>query len=546
MNSRYFLLSAALGVLMGTSLGWWWRAQHSARADVEASIVGGEFSPTTLLADKADPRAEEYRASKGAERWLHLMTWAEKATLDDMPRLIRLAKGNDEALSLLAARWIEMNPRHMFDTLAKAAWSGDYLGDTQELLNKLFEEWPKRDLNAAIAALSETRLPAAEGLRMSMSNTVMRLDPERALGLLKEWNINNYSPDLRKLEEWARSDPRRAADATIKAGSGYGVLSALTKIGEAWAKKDGKAAMEYAVKLPPWQRAQLGRGALKTWAKEDPKAAAAYLKEASLDIRSEMAGSLVAAWSESDPQAAYDWSKENLKGEAKTRAASDLVRATMGKDPDQAKAIVNGMAPSQERNLAASALVHEWVKEDMFNYPKRAETIAKRDEVLAWIGSLPDKEAARHALKEQFFRLLGNGPAEAAGDFLAKHPDIAPDNAWSHTASNLARVNPGKALDWAQGLPEGPREQAKSSVVGEWLRSQPEAATAWAMNSPAESRDAALRLVATQASYMPDEQATRWFQSIPSSDRASLRAAIQISPITEEKRAFLLKVVGGK
>jgi hypothetical protein len=60
---------------------------------------------------------ESIRNGTGTSRWLQLLSTLEKAKAEDMPGLIRLA-GNDSAMiRMLAARWAELDPDHMFRSL---------------------------------------------------------------------------------------------------------------------------------------------------------------------------------------------------------------------------------------------------------------------------------------------------------------------------------------------------------------------------------------------------------------------------------------------
>ena len=92
--------------------------------------------------------------SSGVTRWLYWLEAIEKAVPVDFPPLLRLARGNAAATRLVSDRWIELYPRHVFDTIVAASKEGDGFG-ARDLAYQLFEEWPKRDPDAAIAALNQ-------------------------------------------------------------------------------------------------------------------------------------------------------------------------------------------------------------------------------------------------------------------------------------------------------------------------------------------------------------------------------------------------------
>src|SRR5205809_499751 len=54
--------------------------------------------------------------SSGVTRWLYWLEAIEKAVPADFPRLLQLAQGNVAATRLVSDRWIELYPRHVFDT----------------------------------------------------------------------------------------------------------------------------------------------------------------------------------------------------------------------------------------------------------------------------------------------------------------------------------------------------------------------------------------------------------------------------------------------
>src|SRR5262249_48643147 len=98
--------------------------------------------------------------SSGVTRWLFWLQALEKAAPSDFPRLARLAQDTPVARQFVAARWVEVAPRHFFDSLVAAAKEGRAY--VQPLAHLLFTEWPKRDPEAAIAALNE---PTDLGMR---------------------------------------------------------------------------------------------------------------------------------------------------------------------------------------------------------------------------------------------------------------------------------------------------------------------------------------------------------------------------------------------
>src|SRR5262245_6600949 len=172
VNSVIILLAAALGL----AAGFVFRSQRvSHGSESSALILGARPVPqninlkpplkTTESRVKDDsPLATQLERdlakSSGVTRWLYWLEALEKAVPSDFPRLARLARDNPAALQFVAARWAEIAPRHFFDSLVAAAKDGRE--PAYQLVRVLFDEWPKRDAEGAIAALNE---PSNLGVR---------------------------------------------------------------------------------------------------------------------------------------------------------------------------------------------------------------------------------------------------------------------------------------------------------------------------------------------------------------------------------------------
>src|SRR4030095_13435454 len=141
--------------------------------------------------------------------------------------LIRVASSDSAMIRMLAARWAELDPDHMFRSiyadymLPEGALST--LPSRHILSDVLFEQWTKSDLKAAIKALTDVPdFSGREQLRMTVSDRVMQVDVEEGLRVLKEWSVQNYLPDMKKVAEWAGKDPQHAAEVVLSLGENYG------------------------------------------------------------------------------------------------------------------------------------------------------------------------------------------------------------------------------------------------------------------------------------------------------------------------------------
>src|SRR5262249_16060601 len=157
---------------------------------------------------------------------------------------------NPAATRLVTDRWIELYPRNVFETLV-AAFRSYPSPSMIELANRLFQEWPKRDPDAAIAALNG---PESVGLSLhcptSVAAAVIEKDAERGLGLFYDWHLENFGPFMTGVTKWAAADPRHAAEFAIAHPSGYVSQLAIETVGMEWAKIDPAHALEFAEGRP--------------------------------------------------------------------------------------------------------------------------------------------------------------------------------------------------------------------------------------------------------------------------------------------------------
>ena len=309
--------------------------------------------------------------SKGSHRWLQWMSGVESASVSDLPGLARMAKGNPGALRMIAYRWIELDPQHLLETLRAEGKYGDHDGEglafpIRELSRRLFEEWPKRDPEAAIAALGTSdSLPGVNGLRFTVLNTVFCDDPRRGLELMRTWSIQNYAPSMSGVEKWAGDDPRAAVQAVLDHPAGYGARSSMETIAKVWAGSDPHAAMEFALEVEGRLGEILRATALAEWAGRDWAAAAEWLGEQENDARrSELSPVIVEGWAKEDPQAALAWCEENLEGHHLITAVAKLAEGAAANDLAGAGALVAGMEASPARTQAAIAVGKKWFRRD--------------------------------------------------------------------------------------------------------------------------------------------------------------------------------------
>lgn len=415
--------------------------------------------------------------SSGVTRWLYWLEALDKAALSDFPRLAHLAQGNSIALKLLAARWVDIAPRHLFDTLLAAGKEARGF-PVRELTSVLFEEWPKRDPDAVIAALNETNSFAhREMWRARVADTILEKDVERGLSLASEWHIDHYGPRMAAVQKWAAADPRHAAEFALAHPAGYATKMVVETIGKEWGKSDPAGALEFAAGKRDQFGSLLANTTLQNWAGWDANAAAQWLASADATTRHRLSPALVEGWASFDSAGALAWCQSNLIGSSLAQAVGALVKGAAQTDVVGAAGLVTDMQPSPARAEAAAAVAQKWFPE-VFGSSKPMPP-----EAIEWMTGL-DTESRRRALDYVYWRWAQSDP-KTLGDFLAK-ADGASVSSWifSTFARALARENPAEALAWAGRLPTERGLAAGSEAFSEWSRSRPESAMKWLNDLP--------------------------------------------------------------
>jgi hypothetical protein len=481
-------------------------------------------------------------------RWLYLLGEADKATAADMPRLLRAAGGMPGAVRMLAVRWAELDPRHMFETLRASASRYRAGGDADisanyDLPHILFEEWTTKDPESAIAALNDRgALPQAEGLRHSLTNWIMKSDPARGLKLMTDWNITNFIPDMNGITMWAEQNPRVAAEVAAASSLGHATDDAMKRIGKAWAATDPVAALTFAAETRGLAGIHLAQSVMTEWAQRDLEAAIAHVSAQDDSLaRSRLGIPLLEAWAKTDPQAALVWANENLSGEARASAAASMVKTMAAQDIRGAAEFIAGLEAGGARNRAIGQLMDIWIGSDMYSKQNSAKATA----ALAWMATLPEAEARQQA-SQAAWRLMYYAPEETVAFLTGPQGRVASQELFDRAAQHLAQKNPESAMQWAAALPPERRTEAQHSVLNEWLSTRPEAAMEWVRALPQGDQRARSITAATMSLAWQNTDTTRtWLESLPAADRPAARTGLaKAGPaLSDENRAALTAVL---
>ena len=502
-------------------------------------MAGRPLPVTDVARTYDDTFSKTIQNAKGAERWLALLSEAEQATVADLPGLIRLAGGDDAMLRMLAARWAELDPKHMLnslyaDALLPAESAGRLPGGIV-LRDVLLEEWTKRDLAGAIAALND--VPAfsmRDFFRLKLADAALQSEVERGLRLMSEWKITNFIPDLGKVSAWAARDPRHAAEIVMPLRGFYGGPAVLKEVGKAWAERDPVEGLKFAAALAPGARANLGGEIIGRWAERDLSAAVAFAAAQPEAMRAALAAGLIGTWTKSDPAAALIWSQQYLKGAVRDEVIGSVVTVLAEKDLREAGRLVAGMDAGAAQDRATAAIFETWFKKGGSERPAAFE----------WLAAVPDEETRRAAFTRATWNWPVSDPAEARDFIAGPHGDMVPDATVQWTARHQAMANPEETMAWASALPADRRESARRAALEGWVQVRPEGAITFTRALPAgPERTVAIETVSQSLVSQSAEQAVQWLRDLAPAEQKIARAIFDRTNLTEDKRQQLNKAL---
>jgi hypothetical protein len=544
INLFIVCVAAALGLIVGRAIHGKPAASSFGPAETSsAAMTTTAFrlthtpTKTKALSDDsplATKLARDLSMSAGVTRWLYWLDAIEKAQPSDFPRLASLAKGNSTSLRLLAARWVEVAPQHMFDYLALHQGAGD--STIAELAQVLFQEWPKADPSAVVAALSSTNFGSwNRNWRYTAVNALVEKDVELGLRALSDWNITSYSPSMKNIAKWAANDPRHAAEFALQHPAGYATETIMNTIGKEWAKKDPADALDFAASGRGEYAAKLASTTLKEWASRDLNAAAEWLGKTDAATRERLSSPFVEAWGKKDATAALEWCEANLTGTALARAAGSVLKGAAGKDANAAAALVAAMPPSSARAEAAASVASKLFPEFSSEKPVPPET-------LAWLSSL-DGGSVRTVLERTQWQWSNTDPAGMAA-FIAKlDRESVPSSTYDYLARTMARKDPLAALEWANQVPDDRRITFANDAFNVWQHSQPEAAREWVGKLPANDPRREPLFESAISFIANDPRGMEQIATLNPTERAAAQKIIERIPLPEERRARLLSML---
>ena len=496
-------------------------------ASPAADVPGRPISPVLISA---------FESEKGAARWLKLLAASEEATAREMPGLIRAAGKDGAAIRMLAARWAELDPMHMFRTL-----HGEYLvaedapgalPERSALMDILIESWCAANPAAVVKTLNDVpNFSQREQLRMRAASQLIKTDVERGLTAMSDWNIRNYLPDLKAVGAWAAKDPARAAEVVAKLGHSAVGREALTQVGKAWAATDPQGALQKAASLPFFAGITFAGQIVGDWAARDLKSAERFTTQIKDPAMRNAAGlGLAKAWAKTDPAAAVAWSNENLRGAARAEAVGGVIKALAEKDIRAAAELASGLEGGALQSRACASIFETW-------FDKGASS---REAAFEWLAGIEDAAVRSAALETVQWKWVWTEPAGVKEFIAGKFGYLASEAVVNNVARNQGMRDPEAAWKWAESLAEDRRTGASQAVLTSWLSIRPEAAADFVRKMEAGAkRDQAIQTVAQHLVWQSPQLAGKWWKGLGPADRKVVREIYDRYGLPADQKAQL-------
>ena len=261
----------------------------------------------------------------------------------------------------------------------------------------------------------------------------------------------------------------------------------------AWAHLDAKAALASAIALKTVEAKSLAITAVIRGADAIAASSLAMtLNQMPADTvsaseKARFLNSAVSKWSEFDPVAAAKFIDENpLHDREFFGARMTIAQNWAATDPAAALAWVQAQGDARETRMTMSGVIRGWWEND----PRAAEAY-----VAAHFDTLGPETVV--GITSELYRL----DPERAKDWANGLPLEARRNADSFIGMRMVDSDPKAASDWAASLPDDVRPRTLESIIAKWSRNDLQAAGQWINDRSGIVRDEALSAYSSSMAF---------------------------------------------
>lgn len=266
----------------------------------------------------------------------------------------------------------------------------------------------------------------------------------------------------------------------------------------------GPGDMEQAMRRAREEKDEVAMTALhRRWAEVDPVSAANHWLQGTDKL---VNSSIFSTWAKMNPAGAMRWLSQLDASPRRDEARTAIFYSVAKSDPQRALEMAAQFPEGADRALLVSRAIHYMAGED----PDQALAAAKAQA----------DPAVRNAGLDVVVAKLAATRLEEAQRVLSELPPNSLVQGAGLVAAGLVRQSPQKAVEWAQGLPEGPsRDAVYGSIAKEWAARDVEGVAAWLDKLPQGSaRNSAVLAFAGRSALSDPEGAALWLSTIPWGD----------------------------
>lgn len=386
--------------------------------------------------------------------------------------------------------------------------------------NEFPKAWKLLDAQPA-----ELRAP----LRQALAYFWSRIDPQAALAAGLTLPRTRDRGDLVRpiLSNWGRTDPQAALAAARQMPAGEQRETALQSVIIGLADQNPTAARLLLTNLSAGEPLDLAQVIVCCrLAPLDAEGAAALFERAGPTYRGQCLRAVARAKASRGLPEAVAWAQTLSAPEEQEAALGEVAGQWGESEPAKAADFVMSQPDEKTRQRLASSLVSAWAYKD-------------GAAASAWVLALPDGPLRKKAL-EDLEGSWGFQDPEAVANFIIRSlpPGEERTSSLKQLASRWARPGDGDrdALEWANGLPDGPERDA--FIAG--------ACTMLPMMDPEEAIQKALLMSPGKAQTGIFKQAALWWVNRDAESAAAWCAALPAGPARTATLAAISGSWGGR
>lgn len=311
---------------------------------------------------------------------------------------------------------------------------------------------------------------------------------DEEIGNMDAQKINEHMRQLRKLLEQADPSNIAAIVSTFeKAGiteqSSYDQMDELMK---AWARFDGKNALEYALnQMPKNIGSYSALTALRNLEEIDKTSAIQFYHQMPRGLKKQYVDIMISKDWKKDPQQTITWVESIQDPKLKNSAVISLAKSWSETDGKEAAEWLISNIEAPQRKHAAVRIVENWVQQE----PEAA---------IKWALELSDEQDRDRSLSQGILIWAEQDPFQA-GEMLNKLP-YGPklDEAVYNYSISVADKEPETAIGWAESIQNSmKRNAAMTQIAITWFHKDKDAALTWLETSglPEENRKAVVNSI---------------------------------------------------